>query len=336
MNRQALLETLHLADLIDRARANEALTRADLARVLDARNPLAAASLADMRRDAVSGVTVTYPVTLRVRAPGCEAPPQNAMLVSHAFAELAGIEATEMQLVGALPAAAQLDQALEIVQPVASARRDLPLRALSADDVAAIGRHDRIAFADVLGSLAKAGVATLDWRPGGDSSPDAVRIHKAAHDAGMTTFAPVTYSRGGVGKAYLDRLWALRTVAEETQGFVSAVLLPDRTEGVSPLEGTSGTEDWLAASLARLALGHVIPHFTVDAHVVGHKLAATLLSCGADDFVGAQAAGAWAPPTDDGPRPLNQARVTKYVIEARRSPVRRDGLFRSPAETAAE
>jgi 2-iminoacetate synthase ThiH len=109
------------------------------------------------------------------------------------------------------------------------------------------------------------------------------------------------------------------------------VLVPEKTEGASPLEGTAGTEDWLAFSLTRLALGHVVPHVTVDAHVLGHKLGATLLSCGADDFVGAQAAHAWAPPTDDGPRPLNPARVTKHVIEARRSPVRRDGIFRETA-----
>ncbi len=109
------------------------------------------------------------------------------------------------------------------------------------------------------------------------------------------------------------------------------MLVPERTEGASPLQGTSGTEDWLAFALTRLALGHVVPHVTVDAHVLGHKLGATLLSCGADDFVGAQAALAWAPPTDDGPRPLNPARVTKYVIEARRSPVRRDALFRAVA-----
>lgn len=331
MNHRALLESLHLADLIEPARANEALTHTDLERVLRTKNPLAAAALADERRDAVSGVSVTFPVTLRVRAPGLPAPPADPLTVSFAADDIAGIEATEMQLLGELPADLQIGHAIEIVRTLVAARPILSLRAFTADDVAAIARRDRGSIDAVVADLAKAGVATLDWRPGADASDEALRIHRAAHDAGMKTFAPVTYSRSGVGEPFLDRLDALRAVAESTKGFVSAVLLPDATEGASPLLGTAGTEDWLACSLARLALGHVVPHVTIDAHVVGHKLGATLLSCGADDFVGAQAARAWAPPTDDGPRPLNPARITKYVIEARRSPVPRDALFTASA-----
>jgi 2-iminoacetate synthase ThiH len=331
MNHRELLETLHLADLIEPARANEALTRADLERVLRAANPIAAAALADMRRAAAYATTVTYPVTLRVRVPGVAAPSEDATKVSHDLAGVAAIEATEMQLVGPLPADLRLPHAVELVQSLVAARPDLPLRAFAADDVTAFVARERMPIANVVRELAQAGVATLDWRAGADASDDAIRVHAHAHEAGMRTLAPVTYTRGAVGRPFLDRLTALREVAESTKGFVSAVLVPERTEGASPLQGTSGTEDWLAFALTRLALGHVVRHVTVDAHVLGHKLGATLLACGADDFVGAQAARAWAPPTDDGPRPLNPARVTKYVIEARRSPVRRDTLFRPVA-----
>lgn len=331
MNHRALLTSLGLADLIEPASSNEPLTRTDLDRVVRSNNPIAAAALADARRNAVSGVTVTYPVTLRVRVPGVEAPTEDATKVSFALDDVAGIEATEQQMLGTLPGDMPLAHVVEIVRSLVVARRDLPLRALAADDVAAIAAHERMPFAAVVSQLAKAGLSTLDWRPGADASEGAVRIHRAAHEAGMKTFAPVAYARGGIGKPFLDRLTELRAVAESTHGFLSAVLVPEKTEGASPLEGTSGSEDWLAFSLTRLALGHVVPHVTVDAHVLGHKLGATLLSCGADDFVGAQAARAWAPPTDDGPRPLSPARVTKHVIEARRSPVRRDGIFRDVA-----
>lgn len=331
MNHRALLASLHLADLIEPVRANEALTRADLERVLRAANPIAAAALADARRAAVSGTTVTYPVTLRVRVPGVPAPSEDATKVSHDLADVALIEATEMQLVGALPSDLRLRHAVEIVRSLVAARPDLPLRAFAADDVTALAAREHTPIGTVVRELAQAGVATLDWRAGADAFDDAVRVHAHAHECEMRTFAPVTYTRGAVARPFLDRLTTLRELAETTKCFVSAVLVPERTEGASPLQGTSGTEDWLAFALTRLALGHVVPHVTVDAHVLGHKLGATLLSCGADDFVGAQAARAWAPPTDDGPRPLNPARVTKYVIEARRSPVRRDGLFRAVA-----
>ena len=327
MNHAALLRSLGLDDLADPARAGRPFARAELERVLATRNPLAAAALADLRREAASGVTVTCPVTLRVRAPGLEPPHEDATKVSHALADVAGIDATEMQLVGTIPADTPLAHAVEIARTLVAARPDLALRAFTAADVAALAGREHSSFAHVLAALANAGVATLDWRPGADAAADAVRIHRAAHEAGMKTFAPVAYARGAVGPALLDRLEALREVAASTKGFVSAVILPDRTEGASPLDGTSGVEDVLACALTRLAFGDLCPHVTVDAHVLGHKLGATLLSCGADDFVGAQAARAWAPPTDDGPRPLNPARVTKCVIEARRSPVRRDGVF---------
>jgi 2-iminoacetate synthase ThiH len=335
MNHLPLLKSLHLADLIEPATKNEALTRADLERIVRAKNPLAAAALADARREATSGVTATYPVTLRVRAPGFVAPHENPTNVTHALDAVAGIEATEMQLVGALPSDLSLGQAGEVLQSLVAARPDLPLRAFTADDVSEFVRRERMPLGDVVAHLAKSGLATLDWRPGADASAEALRVHRAAHDAGLKTFAPVTYGRGGIGKPFLDRLDAIREVAAATRGFVSAVLVPEKTEGASPLDGTSGVEDVLACALTRLALGHVIPHVTVDAHVLGHKLGATLLACGADDFVGAQAAAAWAPPTDDGPRPLNPARVTKHVIEARRSPVRRDGVFRTATEASA-
>ena len=170
MNHRGLLESLSLADLIEPAEENEALERSDIERVLSAKNPIAAAALADIRRAAVSGPTVTYPVTLRVRAPGFDPPHEDATKVTHALADVGGIEATEMQLTGSMPKDAQLDQVIEIVQPVAAAQRDLPLRALTADDVIAIVRHDHISYSAVLGALAKAGVATLDWHPGGEAS----------------------------------------------------------------------------------------------------------------------------------------------------------------------
>jgi aminodeoxyfutalosine synthase len=325
MMHRALLTQLSLADLVEPAEKNARLTSGDLRRVLAAGNPLAAAALADARREAVSPDRVaTFPVTLRVRAPGVPAPAEDATKVSHAADALAGIDATEMQMIGDFGADLPLAHAVEMVLTLVAARPDLKLRAFTADDVAALARRERTTFPAVVTELAKAGVATLDWRAGADASPDAVRIHRFAHDAGLKTFAPVTYARGALGKTFLERLDALRDVGEQTKSFVSAVLVPERTEGASPLLGTAGTEDLLACAMARLALGHVVAHVTVDAHILGHKLGATLLACGADDFVGAQAALAWAPPTDDGPRPLNPARVTKYIIEARRSPVRRD------------
>lgn len=329
--RDEMLVSLGLDGLAATARSRTPFARADLERVLAAANPLAAGSLADTAREAASGADVTTPWTLRVRAPGLPALREDPTRVAHDLADVANVEATEMELVGALPDDAPLALAVELVRSLRAARGDLTLRALTASEVDGIARRERASRRDVVAALAENGLSTLSWRPGCGLGRDEAEVHRAAHLAGVRTVAVLGYRRREGAAALLDRADALRRVAEETKGFLSVLFLPDRTEGASPLEGTSGTEDTFACAVARLAFGRLVPRVTADAHVVGHKLGAVLLAFGADDLVGAQAAAAWAPPTDDGPRPLNPDRVRKAVIEARRSPVLRDGLFRTSA-----
>lgn len=326
--RDEMLSTLGLGDLGDLAAARKPFPREALERVLAARNPLAAASLADLARAAASGVEVTHPWTLRVRAPGLVHGLEDPTKVSHDANATGGVPATEMEMLGALPADAPLALADELVRSVATARPDLPLRALTASEVDSLAQRERRPRKDVLRILRDAGLATLSWRPGCGRSDAEVEVHHAAHTAGLRTVATIGTSHGRLDATFLDRLLAWVRVAEETKGFLAATALPDRTDGASPLEGTSGTDDWTAFALVRLAFGDLVPRLTADWQVVGHKLGATLLSCGADDVVGAQAAAAWAAPTDDSPRPVNPDRARKWILEARRSPVLRDGLFR--------
>lgn len=329
--RDEMLAALGLADLAGPARAGTPFRDADLARVLASGNPLAAASLADAGRDARSGRDVTVPWTLRIRGPGLVQDAPHPTDVLHDCADAAAVPATEMEMVGRLPADAPLALAVEIVRTLCAARPDLTLRAFTTGEIEALSARERAPRRDVLAALRDAGLSTLSWRAGCGVAESEAEVHRAAHRAGLRTVAVFGYRRREPAAAWIARVDALRRVAEEGPGFLSASALPDRSEGASPLEGTAGTEDTVACAFVRLAFGSLVARTTVDAHVVGHKLAAALLTCGADDFVGAQAAAAWAPPTDDGPRPLNPDRVRRYVIEARRSPSLRDGLFR-PAE----
>jgi 2-iminoacetate synthase ThiH len=323
-----MLAGLGLADLAEAASQRTPFPRAALDRVLATRNPLAAASLADLGRAAGSGVEVTHPVTLRVRAPGLVHGLEDPTKVAHDLSALGGVPATEMEMLGALPADAPLGLAFELVRSVAAARPDLPLRALTAAEVDGIAARERRPRKDVFTALRDAGLAALSWRPGCGLTAGEVDLHRAAHLAGVRTIATVGTSHGRVDADFLVRLVAWARLAGETKGFLAATALPERTDGTSPLEGTSGTEDWTALALVRLAFGDLVPRITADWHVVGHKLGATMLSCGADDVIGTQAAAAWAAPTDDGPRPLNPDRTRKWIVEARRSPVLRDTLFR--------
>lgn len=326
---RSLVHAAGLGDLWERAERGARLSRPALERILTSGHALAAAALADQSRRQRSGVVVTCPWTLRVRAPGVHFRSENETLVSHAVERLESVPATESQLVGELPEDMGLNQALEMVRSVKAARPDLPLRAFTSVQVDGIATREGLDLDVVFQEFAKAGLATLDWAPGDGLTHRAAELHREAHGAGLHTIAPLGYSKGGVDAGFLDRIDELRKVADDTDSFVSVAFLPDRAEGASPLQGTSGNEDTLACALARLGLGHCVPRVTVDAHILGHKLGAVLLHCGADDFVGAQAAEKWAAATNDGPRPLNPDRVRRYVIEARRSPELRDALFQS-------
>lgn len=323
-----LLTDLGLADLAEACVARRPLSRAELGRIAAARNPLAAASLADRARAAASGVEVTHPWTLRVRAPGLVHGLEDATKVAHEFDAVAGVPATEMEMLGALPPGATLGFAIELVRTLAAARPDLPLRAITAHEVDALAAQERRPRKDVLAALRDAGLATLTWRPGCGRTPAEIDVHRAAHQCGIRTVATVGTSRRDAIDAWLDRLGAWTALAAQSHGFLAAMALPDRTEGASPLEGTSGSDDWTACALVRIAFGDLAPRVSSDWNVTGSKLGATLLSAGADDVVGTQAAAKWAPATDDGPRPLNPDRARKWIVEARRSPVLRDALFR--------
>ncbi|MCE9636675.1 MAG: hypothetical protein K8T90_13305, partial [Planctomycetes bacterium] len=326
--RDQMLEALGLGDLADVAAARTPFPRAALERVLAAGNPLAAASLADRGRAAASGVDVTHAWTLRVRAPGFIHGLEDATKVSHSISDVAAIPATEIEMLGDLPRDTPLALAVELVRSVAASRPDLTLRALTAREIDALATVECRPLGEILSTLQGAGLSTLTWRPGCGGTAAELTVHRAAHAAGVRTIATVGTTHGRVDRSFLDRLDAWVDLARDARGFLAAMVLPDRTDGASPLVGTSGTEDWTACALARLAFGDIVGKISVDWHVVGHKLGATMLACGADDVIGTQAAALWATPTDDGPRPINPDRARKWIVEARRSPVLRDGLFR--------
>lgn len=329
--RDEMLSALGLADLAGPAERGEPFSPAALARVVAARNPLAAATLADARRRAAGRVDVTHPWTLRLRAPSLVHGIEDATKVSHDLAGAAGVPATEMEMLGALPEGAGLGLATELVRSLRTARPDLTLRAFTAAEILRIAGADGRPPHSVIASLRDAGLSTLTWRPGCGLRAGEIDVHRAAHEEGVPTVVPLGTSHGGADADLLARLAAIVRLASDHGRVMSVVVLPDHTDGASPLEGTAGTDDWLATSLARLATGNLVARITSDWHVAGHKLGATLLSCGADDVVGAQAAAKWAPPTDDGPRPVNPDRARLWITEARRSPVLRDGLFREAA-----
>ncbi len=159
---QALLTACGLEDLTHQP----VLGRADLERVLAAGNPVAAAALADAHRAVASGATVTLPLTLRVRTPCIDYVAEPPALVSHLPQDAVGIAATEIELIGALPDDADLQALAEIVGCVREDHPDLPIRAFTADEIAAVARSENRSLDEVVVGLRDAGWTTLSWAAG--------------------------------------------------------------------------------------------------------------------------------------------------------------------------
>jgi FO synthase subunit 2 len=319
-----LMRSLALESVLETADRGGALSREQLRHVLALPHPLGAAVLADRRRVARCGDDATFPVTLRVRLPDHDPSHCGATDWTHAPDEVDGVAASEWQWIGAPPPDADVAWLAARVTAARAARPDLPVRAFTTDAVLSAAGRSGDSVEHAVHTLVDAGIAAFDWAPGSDDSALTLDVHRAAHAAGLRTLVALPYRRNRLDDTLLDRLEAIASLAAATRGVAAVVPLPDRTEGASPLHGTAGTEDVRVFALARLALDHAVSHITLDAHVLGHKLGGLLLSAGVCDVIGAQARSAWPAPTNDGPRPLNQDRVTRLLVEARRTPVRRD------------
>ena len=322
-----LLASLDLDHTIDPSGAGGPLPRKALEQILALGHPLGAAVLANRRRAAQSQDSAQFPVTLRVTLPGSSADVSPTDYLHTLDTVTSEIDADEWQYVGQPAEDAGVDDLIAHLNAARALRSDLPIRAFTTDTVLAAARHDQVELDTVVARLFTAGLATFDWAPGSDADPATLDVHRAAHALGQRTAVALPYGRNALGAVLLDRAQAIAALQAETQGFATVVPLPDRTEGASPMEGTAGTEDVLVFALARLALcgNGGIPHVSLDAHVLGHKLGALLLNAGADDWIGAHAAATWPKPTNDAPRPLNLDRVTRLLEEARRTPQRRAG-----------
>ena len=206
---EELLSVCGLEDLREAALGDPPLARDALERILAARNPLAAAALADLRRRQVSGDRVTLPCTLRVRWPGIAFGVEPAIHVSYPLEEIDGIDATEIQMVVDLPDDLGIQQAAELIAPVHEMRPDLGIRAFTTDAVlGAAGRGGRT-LDDAIATLAQAGLTTLDWAPASDSAPGTLDVHRAAHAAGLRTSVALPYSRATLDVSLLDRIEAI-------------------------------------------------------------------------------------------------------------------------------
>jgi aminodeoxyfutalosine synthase len=252
--------------------------------------------------------------------------------------------ATEVHIVGGLHPAVDLDYVLAVVARLHEAFPQVSVQAFTAVEVAYAAARAGLEAGQVLGRLRDAGLTGL---PGGGAEifdPEVRReicprkisgrqwldVHRAAHRLGIPTNATMLYGHVERAEHRVDHLLALRTLQDETGGFLAFVPLafhPHAT-GYADRPGPTACDDLKTIACARLLLDNV-PHVKAFWIMLGPDVAQVALRFGADDMDGTvmreeitHAAGARTPER------LSAAEIEHLIRAAGCEPVERDTLYR--------
>jgi aminodeoxyfutalosine synthase len=119
--------------------------------------------------------------------------------------------------------------------------------------------------------------------PAAPSAETWLAVHRAAHDVGARSVASMRYLTSERPEAYAAHLDAIRTLQDETGGFVSFVPLPahDYAIEASYLAAPTAHQSLRAIAIARIALDN-IEHIAAAPALVTDEVAYVALSYGAD------------------------------------------------------
>src|ERR1700761_8405026 len=195
--------------------------------------------------------------------------------VWHRAAEGWSEAVTEFHIVGGLHPELTLDWYCEMLRGLKQRFPDVHLKAFTMVEVAYLAQRSKLSIRETLTRLIDAGVDSL---PGGGAEIFSERVrriicdHKIdgeewletarlAHSIGLKSNCTMLYGHLETAEDLTDHLVKLRTVQDETNGFVTFIPLafhPDNT-ALSHLPRTSGFNDLKQIAVSRLMLDN-IPH----------------------------------------------------------------------------
>lgn len=220
------------------------------------------------------------------------------------------------------------------------------IKAFTATEVEYLARKEGLSLKEVLLALKEAGLGLL---PGGGAeifAPEIrarlcpeklgaqgwLQVMRTAHQAGLKSNATMLYGHLEGPEHRVQHLQALRSLQDETQGFLAFIPLPYVNPGGA---GPGGLEALRCIAVARLFLDN-FPHIKAYWVMLGEKLSQLALLFGADDLEGtvvseriAHSAGATTP------QALTEDELRHLIAEAGMVPTRRDSFYRAlqPQET---
>ncbi|HEY1945705.1 MAG TPA: aminofutalosine synthase MqnE [Bryobacteraceae bacterium] len=361
-----VIEDRRLLPILEKVEARERLSYEDGVTLFRTPDLLALGYMANFVRERLHGDTTYFNVnrhinptdvcvaSCRLCAFGKKAKDPNAYTMSlEQVWEVAGkgyAEAvTEFHIVGGLHPELSLDWFCQMIAGLKERYAGVHLKAFTMVEVAFLAKRAKLSILETLKKLKAAGVDSL---PGGGAEIFSERVrriicdHKIdgkewletarlAHGLGLKSNCTMLYGHLETPEDLTDHLIKLRTVQDETNGFVTFIPLafhPDNT-ALSHLPRTSGFNDLKQIAVSRLMLDN-IPHIKAYWVMMTPGVAQIAQRFGANDIDGTVVEekiyhDAGAQTTQH----LRRQDLLRLIREAGRNPVERDTAYRPVTRT---
>ena len=253
-------------------------------------------------------------------------------------------EIHEVHITGGLHPDWEWEYYLDMLRQIKSHFPSIDIKAFTAVEIDFFHKKFKLPIDEVLRQLKEAGLRTM---PGGGAEVFSERvrkklfsskigakawleIHRAAHLQGIPTNGTILYGHIETQAERVEHLIRLRTLQDETRGFLSFIPLafqPGET-GIKPTNRfTSAIDDLKMIAVSRLMLDNV-PHIKAYWVMLTEEVASVALNFGADDLDGtvggekiAHDAGAISP------MELTKDKIVKIIRDAGKIPVERDVYY---------
>jgi aminodeoxyfutalosine synthase len=212
----------------------------------------------------------------------------------------------EFHIVGGLHPKLRLSYYTDMLRGLKERFPHIHIKALTAVEIAHLARIEKISEREVLIAMREAGLTSM---PGGGAEvfstavratiaerkltgEEWLRVHREAHLLGIPTNCTMLYGHVETAADRIEHLTALRTLQDETGGFLTYIPLayhPENNELGEELgrvgTATTGFEDLKNIAIGRLFLDN-IPHVKTHWPMVTPFLSQIALSFGCDDVEG--------------------------------------------------
>jgi aminodeoxyfutalosine synthase len=249
----------------------------------------------------------------------------------------------ELHIVGGHDPDLPLDWYVEMLRAVRAHAPGLQIKAFTAAEIDYFSRRWSRSVEEILDQFKDAGLSSLPGGgaevfservrrllfPGKVSAERWLDVHRLAHRAGIPSNASLLYGHIETHAERVRHLLMLRELQDETGGFLAFIPLAYQV-GQTKLvaRAASAADDLRMIAASRLLLDNV-PHIKAYWVMLGEATASMALNFGADDLDGtigreriAHAAGA------SSAAGLARDRIIRLIVDARRTPVQRDALYR--------